>query len=512
MYHGDALPRSTCVPAANRLTAFGRLLEKQIDQLSDLELADMGRGGGLLDTSLAVGVAGPGAAAVDVTQPAAQQSTVISAGFTFLGQFIDHDMTFMEVLPALGQRHDLTEIKNRRVPFLNLDSVYGDGPDDPGSRHLYDGTGRFRIGTGGIDLPRDGGGVAQIADPRNDENLVISQLHLVLLRLHNALTDKLVGAGVPVSAEQFALVRRRVMRRWQYICLARYLPTLVAPAVIDDLLINGAERFEAMVRGLGEIAVPVEFAVAAFRFGHSQVREGYLVNQGPPPRGLPLFNPLAPRDMSGRKPVTGVDTIDFALFFTEPSFGKAFPAPFNASMRIDALLASSVFRLPRSAIDAPPVSLAERNLRRGAALELPSGQAAALAFGVPALTAAQLQTPDPVSAPPAFAQNQRRLSDAALRNTPLWFYILKEAEVVGAGNKLGPVGERIVGETFVGLLRHDPTSLINLPVHLGQGLAGITPADPDDAADTGPDGGALTAGYDVLDLVKESLGGATRAA
>lgn len=515
MHHGEGLALECRMPAANRTTAFGRLFEKQVEQLADIELADIGRGGGPIDTGLLVQVAPPPLAPVD--QPVVQNSTRISAGFTFLGQFIDHDMTFMDTVPALGQPHDLTTIRNRRNPFFNLDSVYGDGPGDEASRRFYDASGRFLVGgtaAAGNDLPRDSGGVAIIADPRNDENLIISQIHLVFLRLHNALADALVGAGNPLSADEFAVVRRRVLRRWQFICLQRYLPSIVDTALIDQLLTGGTPRFDTMVRGLGEIAVPVEFAVAAFRFGHSQVREGYLINTGV---ALPLFNPTGPvnptarrSDLSGRQPVAAAATVDFALFFTAPSLGTPFPAPFNPSVKIDAQLSSSVFRLPRSAIDAPPVSLAERNLRRGAALELPSGQAVAIALSPLStlLTPAQLRSisPTPTTSQAPVVAQQRALSENAVRNTPLWFYILKEAEVLESGNKLGPVGEHICGETFMGLLRHDPNSLINLPGHIGQPLAAISPNDPADSSDA-----VLPASYDVLNLVAEALGSTLRA-
>src|SRR6266542_1253551 len=94
-----------------------------------------------------------------------------------------------------------------------------------------------------------------------------------------------------------------------------------------------------------------------------------------------------------------------------------------------------------------PLALPQRNLLRHLAWELPSGQAIARAISVTALTAANFE--------------ELRAYGLGLKSsTPLWYYVLKEAELVEDGLRLGPVGGRIVGEVFIGLLKADNTSYL----------------------------------------------------
>ena len=144
----------------------------------------------------------------------------IPAGFTYLGQFVDHDITLD--LTSIGDKAaDPDGIENFRTPALDLDAVYGLGPD--GSRQLYarnpganagKGPGpKFLIGKtinvafGGVtgdhrnDLPRSPEGFALIGDHRNDENLVVAQTHLAFLKFHNKVCDQIAAADKPAAAE-----------------------------------------------------------------------------------------------------------------------------------------------------------------------------------------------------------------------------------------------------------------------------------------------------------------------
>jgi hypothetical protein len=262
--------------------------------------------------------------------------------------------------------------------------------------------------------------------------LFISQLHLAFLYFHNAVVDYLRAQGT-LAAQVFSEAQRLVRWHYQWMIVNEFLPLTVGEKLMDDLLTNGL-RFYDYKDG---ISIPIEFADAAYRYGHSQIRPTYTLNShGVQGQVFP--------DCAGHRPVPAERVIDWSYFFNV----DAARSP-QVSKGIDSSLAHSLIDLPLSVVGETEIpqehSLAYRDLVRGEALDLPSGEAIARTIGV-----------EPLS------QDEIGLHKLGWQSeTPLWFYILKEAEVRQNGVRLGDVGGRIVAEVLLGLIVADPTSYFN---------------------------------------------------
>jgi len=407
----------------------------------------------------------------DGSEDPAGDNPEIPSGFTCLGQFVDHDITF-DPTSSLQRQNDPDALHNFRTPRFDLDCVYGSGPDDspylyqPDSLHFVIGK-LPRPGPGGVvedELPRTAPGEreprrALIGDPRNDENVVVSQIHLGLLKYHNAVVDAL-PSSVP-AGERFDEARRIVRWHYQWVVVQEYLRLIVGGDVVDDVFRTkdyvvptaGGPRTVSLRQAdpvfyhyKNQPFMPVEFSVAAYRFGHSMVRPDYDLNGIV--RQVPIFVPddaAGPLDdLRGFRERPIFLEIEWRRFFRDPDGSDA---DLQLSRRINTRLASGLRRLPLD-VAATTRSLATRNLIRGKMLSLASGQVVARAMGMPEdliLTGSALGLSGSLAA---------RFG----RDTPLWFYILKEAEVHANGLRLGPVGGRIVAEVFIGLLDGDPLS------------------------------------------------------
>jgi hypothetical protein len=386
----------------------------------DDALHALGRAGGACDAAAAAVEVGAG--------PDAQGA----AGWPVFGQFVAHDITADR--SPLTHHAELAEVRNARSPRANLECVYGDGP--AGMPFLYDRDDPAKLLLGrndagrAADLPRNPQGVALVGDPRNDVHLLMSQFHVAMLHLHNGLVDQLRGDGT-VEAELFAAARRAATWHYQWVLLTDFLPRLVGTELAGQLLAGDARHYRPAP---GATWIPLEFADAAYRYGHSQIRDRYQVNRDAAPV------PLLP-DLLGFRPVPAVWGVDWAYLFDLP--GRP---PAQRAKRIDGRLASSLIQLPRAISgvggDDDYASLAVRDLQRGQGVGLPSGEAVARRLGLEPLT------PEEVG-----------LGSAGWNlETPLWFYLLKEAERRGGGERLGPVGGRIVGEVLVGIVDADGES------------------------------------------------------
>ena len=370
------------------------------------------------------------------TERKAGDSATVTAGFTFFGQFVDHDIT-LDTTSSLERQNDPAAIRNFRTPLLELDNVYGSGPDATPYLYNRNRPGRFLTGNNDgnpDDLPRNSQGTALIGDPRNDENGIVSQLQLAFLRFHNA-TYALVEEGkLPCHRyydDTFREAQRLVRWHYQWIIVHEFLPLIIDAGVLHSVLSDGFQCYDWDL----EPFIPVEFAVAAYRFGHSQIRTRYTLNAHR--KHVQLFKPPADA-LTAFEPVPAKNVIDWAYFFKLPGSSKQ---PL-ASRKIDTRIASEVFNLPF--ITSGQASLPARNLLRGQSFSLPAGELVACALGIEPLTPKQLGT-----------------TKFHLPGTPLWYYILKEAELQPQ-NKLGAVGGRIVAEVLLGILRGDADSYLNL--------------------------------------------------
>jgi hypothetical protein len=391
----------------------------------------------------------------------------MTVGFTFLGQFIDHDLTF-DPMPI---RCNLPASPNLRSRFFDLDSVYGRGPDE--DRLLYDRASEldraapikfFVDFDAARDLPRTSQERAIIADPRNDENVIISQLHLAFLKFHNEVSDYLAVEksaeldALPAAQQSkrlFEMAQQSVRRHYQWIVVNQFLAATLDPAVFNTVKTNGPTVYTGNMTN----KIPREFQVAAYRFGHSQIRPGYKVNVG---LGAPIFDARVdpregdPNDLRGgrrapRRFVEWDTFFDFGTQEIDPDTGNV-RSKVKRNKRIDPFISSPMFDLPVGPGLVDPndglKSLAGRNLERHIQHGLASGQAIATALGYVPLTEADLAELQPL---------------AFHKKTPLWYYVLKEALLQHRGQRLGQVGSRIVAEVIFGLLRADPESYLKAP-------------------------------------------------
>jgi hypothetical protein len=404
----------------------------------------------------------------------------IPAGFTYLGQFVDHDLTMDKTQAALGSDVTVDELIQARSPALDLDSLYGRGPvDDPqfytDGLHLKMGRTaaleQFLPAFDGHDLPRDPQQpAALIPDPRNDENLVVAQTHLAFIRFHNRVADTIAPGPTPMT---FEAARARVVKHYQWMLRTDYLPRIVDPGIVEDVFTNGRTLFETSPAPGDAPTMPIEFSVAAFRLGHSMVRDTYNWNRFFDNGGgflslLFVFSGTS-GGLSGDNPLPSNWIADFRRLYNfaeaqRPDLVVA-PGKFNHARNIDTRLTDPLATLPPGSFgppdaQVPPLhaNLAFRNLTRGNMVKLASGQQMAAVAGVTALTTDEIVAGD---GGVDFSELASALRDELAGNTPLWPYILREADL--NGGRLTGVGGRIVAEVFHRAMEGSTHSIVREP-------------------------------------------------
>ena len=439
--------------AASTVNQFGRMFPSlpPFAPASDAvkaALADIGKVGGLMDAKDPLN---QGAEALAENQAFSNNNldnTTHTAGTTYFGQFVDHDLT-LDNTTQPGVPSPLPA--NGRTTALDLDSLYGGGPSASPALYNPADMAKFKVGFGGRfeDLPRQPNNVAIVGDARNDENLILGGLTAGYLLFHNKVVDRLRSQGVP-NSQVFAQARQLVTWHYQWVIVHEFLPQIIGWAMWQNIQQSGRQVYRPEP---GPAFMPVEFAGAAYRFGHSQVRPSYLVNSTGD-NGQEFYAFIFDASQSGSDPGDlrgGVRAprryVDWPFFF---EFFSGTPIRWNK--RIDTRISTPILNLPVGTLPGGtgPASIATRDLLRHLTYGLPSGQAVARAIG------AQVLGPD----------RFRELAPYGLgfdANTPLWYYILREADQMTGALSLGTVGGRIVGETIFGILQLDPTSYLNQP-------------------------------------------------
>jgi hypothetical protein len=406
-----------------------------------------------------------------------------SAAYTYFGQFVDHDISLekggqpgmkppveedLEPLPLDDVRN---QTRNVRTGVLELDSVYNlPAPRDPEdslkmklgrvspsggtpNKDDFNDLPRRRPMPGDVERDRE----ARIGDPRNDENLIVAQMHLAFLRAHNRIMDE------TSPPQRFKKAKRRLRRHYQHIILHDFLKKIAEPSIVDETI----GRNRVYDPGEDEFFMPLEFSVAAYRFGHSMVRAMYNFNVNFPDATLDqlfTFTALSGQ-VGGEGGAPEFDTLPDIWIIQWERFFRGFEG-FNRARKIDTELVEPLEHLQTMAGQDEPglaAKLAIRNLLRGYQLRMPTGQAVARALqqkllgvrDIPVLTKAQIRN--------AAASDKQRevLRDSGFdERTPLWYYILAEAEFLREGRRLGPVGSTIVAEVLVGLIRRSPDSIL----------------------------------------------------
>jgi hypothetical protein len=355
-----------------------------------------------------------------------KEDSEVEAGWPFFGQYVAHDLTADR--SPLRAHNDLGALRNMRSPRANLEALYGGGPG--GSPYLYQRDDPAKLLENDGDLPRNQQGIALIGDPRNDVHVFMGQMQVAFIAAHNLLVDRLREDEVAES-DLFDEARRSLSWHYQWLIVSEFLPGLVGQELIDEVFRNGLRFY----RPEPDPFIPVEFADAAYRYGHSQIRQLYQLQPGG--ESYPVFP-----DLIGFGPV-GDRRVDWSLLFDIPGRPAA-----QRSKPMDGQLPRSLIQLPAAITgtvdDDAYHSLAARDLERGQGTGLPSGEAVARLIGADLLSEEELDL--------------RRHDWEG--ETPLWLYILRESSARQSGDRLGEVGGRIVTEVLYGVVQHDPESYL----------------------------------------------------
>ncbi len=392
-------------------------------------------------------------------------------GYTYFSQFVGHDLTH-DPTPLEGPYPEPELTPNYRTPSLDLDHIYGGGPLT--SPFLYEGEAgveTFKIGAttpeGYLrDLPVEHGTVlvGDLQDTRNLDNLILRQLHVVFLKFHNEAIRQLRSSPPTITGIEnlgpgtlFERAQRLVRWHYQWIIRHDFLPRILHTGVWNYQERRSPRRLE-----LGRTySIPIEFSLAAFRFGHSMVRNAYRLNCRTPRVVIGELMALGQK----ASPIPDDYLIEWGTFFDGlPTSGPtASSSYFDTSIsRAMHGLSPGTIRLGNKLEPPAPSNLPVRTLLRGARAGLPSGQEVADAL----LGERKIKSDDRLTTA-QLIEDTCDNSGSVLRevgleqNTPLFYYLLKEAELSAGGLTLGPSGSHIVSEVIQSALEADPDGYLS---------------------------------------------------
>lgn len=423
-----------------------------------------------------------------------KRTPVMKSGYVYLGQFIDHDLTYDKTLVEKAHPNVGT-IPNHRTPRLDLDSLYGKDPSQVGS--LYDSDGSLKLGmtvavndtehpaeSSKSDLYRDSTGTPCMIDPRNDENLVVAQMHVLFAKLHNRVIELLNRrqdlAPDPKSSDTFQESRKLVTWLYQWIIVHEFLPSFVSSSVLDDVWHGTLRLYQRPLTPTDyPMPLPVEFTVAAYRFGHSMIQENYILNDYAGVETKKLITLTKKGGDIGTGPGSTLSlpanyVIDWDFFFSDSE------PRVNRGQNIDTFITEALYTLPAQTIalfrdqtelrslsgawlQELHMPLPELTLVRGSKMQLPSGEEFAKRFNYPVIDRKYI---------PALEEDKALFDNPTFRDrTPLWYYLLREAALTRQREetisdrtpiqKLGPMGSQIVAEVFYQLLASDNGSIMH---------------------------------------------------
>lgn len=445
-----------CSPNINRSDRFGRMLPHLPALYTDPQsLAAVGAQNGPMKSS-----------------GAAQKTASVSVGHIFFGQFVDHDLT-LDLTSSFARLDRPESTINFRTPVLDLDCIFGDGPDgspylywngQTGTNKVYNGvkllTGADQLGATPLmqqDLARSAHGRAVIGDPRNDENRIISQLQLAMIRFCNKVAEHIHADRGLSEGDLYAETRRIATWHYQWTIVNDFLKAIVGKPLVENILGCGRKIYRPENCQFGptygaDAYIPVEFSVAAYRFGHSMIPQRIQIQAGKP--ALEVFGATLG---FGFSPLADLDAV-----VHWPQVLDLSDATVDRADKLDSKLAKDLLDLPFVPADGVK-SLVTRNLLRGQAFRLPSGEKIAEACERP-----QAEIDQVANKAKALAAGATPAADLS-SGTPLWLYVLVEGGEIGRetnagsfdkGEGLGPVGGRIVAETLIGILELDQASYL----------------------------------------------------
>jgi hypothetical protein len=439
------------------------------------------------------------------------------AAYTYLGQFLAHELT---VWNPTGSKHppvspvpidsaiDLKTIFLRPLAFPRKLPVHVQEVEGLALGQTIPDLGIGFPGSGLDDLPRSADGRALLFEMRNDQNLAVSQTHVAVTRFAQAALAILHADGTDPEAP-----RLTVIRHFQSVVLQDYLPRLVDQETYDDVMNHGRVCVAPSndPGALHPFHVPIEVSAAIFRFGHSMVRD--------------FYRPWNTTDLDHTVPIALASQLLAFTFegklLTDGQLRQVWTADWRHLLGLDGRdpvtatcigteLSRSLFCLPdrlfqKSRNDRPclnqeqgKLNLARRTLINGAQSQILTGQALA-AEVQEKLVAAESPCRIPVLHPESLDIPDNPVATAIMREgavgtrfvdqTPLWLYILREATLCGDGNRLGPLGSRMVAETLSAAVEASGTGMIENGVR--------QPFEPDPAF-----GGRFVDKFDYCDLVR----------